>query len=183
MSEASYGERGGVTSLRATSARQFTHDLAAQPTLSKSSNKLQQRNDFSRDTHITNITRPQMASTTRAQDRSIFSGISGQDASDSPSGLDLPAAETVARRELLKGDVFPSWKEDTESDTPEDPDELQRKDPLGTQIWKLYSKTKTRLPNQERMENLTWRMMAMNLRRLEKEQATYVLYGLLQPSC
>jgi len=176
MSEVSfYGERGGLTSLRATSARQFTQDLAAQPTFSRSSNKLQQRNEFDRDTHITNITKPQMASTSRAHDRSVFGGGSARDASDPHSSLDLPAAETVARRELLNGDVFPTWKEDAESDTPEDPDELQRKDPLGTQIWKLYSKTKTRLPNQERMENLTWRMMAMNLRRLEKEQATYAM--------
>ena len=53
----------------------------------------------------------------------------------------------------------------------ETPEEMQKKDPLGTQIWKLYSKTKTRLPNQERMENLTWRMMAMNLRRREQMQA------------
>ena len=51
-----------------------------------------------------------------------------------------------------------------------DPDELQKKDPLGTQIWKLYTRQKAQLPNQERMENLTWRMMAVNLRR-EREQA------------
>ena len=52
---------------------------------------------------------------------------------------------------------------------------MQKKDPLATQIWKLYSKTKTQLPNQERMENLTWRMMGMNLRRKEREQqARYV---------
>ncbi|KAL9100056.1 MAG: hypothetical protein Q9187_009411, partial [Circinaria calcarea] len=48
---------------------------------------------------------------------------------------------------------------------------MQKNDPLATQIWKLYSKTKTQLPNQERMENLTWRMMAMSLKRKEREQA------------
>jgi GATA-binding protein len=48
---------------------------------------------------------------------------------------------------------------------------MQRKDPLGTQIWKLYTRTKSQLPHQERMENLTWRMMAMNLMRREREQA------------
>ena len=51
---------------------------------------------------------------------------------------------------------------------------MQKKDPLATQIWKLYSKTKTRLPNQERMENLTWRMMAMSLKRREQMQAMFV---------
>ena len=51
---------------------------------------------------------------------------------------------------------------------------MQKKDPLATQIWKLYSRTKTNLPNQERMENLTWRMMAMHLRRREQAAAQYV---------
>ncbi|KAL7773725.1 hypothetical protein CFE70_003692 [Pyrenophora teres f. teres 0-1] len=44
---------------------------------------------------------------------------------------------------------------------------MQKNDPLGTQIWKLYSRAKTQLPNAERMENLTWRMMAMNMRRAD----------------
>jgi GATA-binding protein len=43
-------------------------------------------------------------------------------------------------------------------------------DPLGTQIWKLYHRTKGQLPNGERLENLTWRMMSMNLRRKERER-------------
>jgi GATA-binding protein len=42
---------------------------------------------------------------------------------------------------------------------------MQKKDPLATQVWKLYSKQKGTLPNAERMENLTWRMMALTLRR------------------
>lgn len=54
---------------------------------------------------------------------------------------------------------------------------MQRKDPLATQIWKLYSKTKTQLPNAERMENLTWRMMSMNLRRKEMQRLESVLPG------
>ncbi|KAK2765059.1 hypothetical protein FQN54_008758 [Arachnomyces sp. PD_36] len=47
---------------------------------------------------------------------------------------------------------------------------MQKKDPLATQIWKMYTRTKSQLPNQQRMENLTWRMMAMSLRRKEREQ-------------
>ena len=54
---------------------------------------------------------------------------------------------------------------------------MQKKDPLATQVWKYYSKTKTQLPSHERMENLTWRMMAMNLKRQEREQARYVCHG------
>ncbi|EPS40516.1 hypothetical protein H072_5628 [Dactylellina haptotyla CBS 200.50] len=46
---------------------------------------------------------------------------------------------------------------------------MQKQDPLATQIWKLYSRTKVGLPNQERMENLTWRMMSMTLKREQRQ--------------
>jgi GATA-binding protein len=77
----------------------------------------------------------------------------------------------VAHQELLREAIFPNWKDAASSSGIDHPDEMQKKDPLATQIWKLYSKTKAQLPNQERMENLTWRMMAMNLKRKEREQA------------
>lgn len=85
--------------------------------------------------------------------------------------LDLPAPEAIVRNEVLRETMFPDWKDDSSAKALESPEEMQKKDPLGTQIWKLYSRTKTRLPNQERMENLTWRMMAMNLRRREQMEA------------
>jgi hypothetical protein len=46
-------------------------------------------------------------------------------------------------------------------------------DPLATQVWKMYAKTKATLPHAHRMENLTWRMMAMALRkkRAQEEKA------------
>ncbi|MCO5589559.1 hypothetical protein L7F22_043527 [Adiantum nelumboides] len=50
-----------------------------------------------------------------------------------------------------------------------DPDEMAKKDPLATQVWKMYAKQKATLANGARMENLTWRMMAMTLRK-KKEQ-------------
>ena len=90
---------------------------------------------------------------------------------NSSDKLDLPPEHKLARKELLREAFFPNWKDDASSADLEHPDEMQRKDPLATQIWKLYSKTKTQLPNQERMENLTWRMMAMSLKRKEREQA------------
>ncbi|KAA6413843.1 MAG: putative nitrogen regulatory areA [Lasallia pustulata] len=89
----------------------------------------------------------------------------------SSDNLDLSTEHKLARKELLRDAFFPNWKDDASSADLEHPDEMQRKDPLATQIWKLYSKTKTQLPNQERMENLTWRMMAMSLKRKEREQA------------
>ena len=89
------------------------------------------------------------------------------------NALDPPSPNAVARSEVLKDAVFPSWEMDSIPTEEDSPEEMQKRDPLGTQIWKLYSRTKSRLPNQERMENLTWRMMAMNLRRREQLQAVY----------
>lgn len=78
------------------------------------------------------------------------------------------------RSHLLQDSFFPDWKDDASSTDLADPNEMQKNDPLGIQIWKLYSKTKTQLPNRERMDNLSWRMMSMNLKRKEQEQARYV---------
>ncbi|KAI9670907.1 MAG: hypothetical protein M1817_003792 [Caeruleum heppii] len=88
--------------------------------------------------------------------------------------LDLSTTDTVARDELLRDSIFSDWRDDAAAADLGTPGEMQKQDPLATQIWKLFSKTKAQLPNQERMENLTWRMMAMNLRRKEREQARCV---------
>ena len=84
--------------------------------------------------------------------------------------LDFSSADS-ARKDLLREAFFPTWKDDTAGEELDSPDEMQKKDPLATQIWRLYSKTKKQLPNQERMENLTWRMMAMSLRKRRQEEA------------
>uniref|UniRef100_V5EEL7 GATA-type domain-containing protein n=3 Tax=Ustilaginomycotina TaxID=452284 RepID=V5EEL7_KALBG len=61
--------------------------------------------------------------------------------------------------------------EDDEEDQNLDPDEMSKKDPLATQVWKMYAKQKSQLPNGARMENLTWRMMAMTLRKKKEQEA------------
>ena len=76
----------------------------------------------------------------------------------------------VARKEMLRETIFPTWKDGSGGVELDSPDEMQKKDPLATQIWRLYTKTKKQLPNQERMENLTWRMMAMSLRKHKQEE-------------
>jgi GATA-binding protein len=99
------------------------------------------------------------------------SDTSTKDSSASAVGkLDFSVGNS-ARKELLRETIFPAWKDDTAGEELDSPDEMQRKDPLATQIWRLYSKTKKQLPNQERMENLTWRMMAMSLRKRKQEEA------------
>ncbi|CAG7927329.1 unnamed protein product [Penicillium olsonii] len=84
--------------------------------------------------------------------------------------LDSPfsAGSSNAKDGVLGSPIFPEWTHGAPRG--DSPDEMQRKDPLAAQIWKLYTRTKSQLPNQERMENLTWRMMAMNLKRKEREQ-------------
>ena len=72
------------------------------------------------------------------------------------------------RNEFLQDAYFPDWKGDVPKEL-DDPEEMEKRDPLATSIWRLYSQTKSQLPNKERMENLTWRMMAMKLRK-QKEQ-------------
>lgn len=89
------------------------------------------------------------------------------------SKLDLSPTEVSARRGLLRDSFFDSWKDDATSPELESPEEMQKNDPLGAQIWKLYHRTRGQLPNSERLENLTWRMMSMNLRRKELERQGY----------
>lgn len=93
--------------------------------------------------------------------------------------LDLSPTERDARKGLLRDTFFDHFRDDSASSVAarselETPEEMQKNDPLGTQIWKLYHKTKGQLPNSERLENLSWRMMSMNLRRKELERQGYV---------
>lgn len=84
-----------------------------------------------------------------------------------PGAMDL---DDMARRPMLDDAIFPAFGNDAGSPSAHSPEQMQKNDPLGTQIWKLYSRAKTQLPNAERMENLTWRMMAMNMRRAELDR-------------
>lgn len=110
-------------------------------------------------------------------DADRFSTSSTNFYDDFPYGLPtFSPRESSHHGDLLKDSLFPEWGGGTLRPDPEGPDEMQKKDPLATQIWRLYSRTKAQLPNQERMENLTWRMMTMNLKRKEREQRqSYVL--------
>ena len=91
------------------------------------------------------------------------------------SNLDLSPDRQKARQEVLRDAIFPNYKDDAGGSGLSQPNEMAREDPLGIQMWRLYSRTKAQLPNQERMDNLTWRMMAMNLKRKEQEQLRCVM--------
>ncbi|KAH7914138.1 hypothetical protein BJ138DRAFT_1000880 [Hygrophoropsis aurantiaca] len=51
-----------------------------------------------------------------------------------------------------------------------DPETLAKQDPLATQVWKMYTRTKANLPHAQRMENITWRMMALALKKKKEEE-------------
>lgn len=102
--------------------------------------------------------------TPQHSNRTTSAGMSAGDTLDLGEGM-------IAHKDLLRESFFPTWKDDAAGEELDSPDEMQKKDPLATQVWRLYSKTKKQLPNQERMENLTWRMMAMNLRKRKMQEA------------
>ena len=159
MSGAHHGDRGGVTAIRSSSALYAMNNSSATNT-SRSQGRMKP------------AAAAQRSQPAKSNDRGLqASQVPSSAVPDSRQVSAFPSANDVAQNELLKDAVFSDWKDDAGPGASESAEEMQKQDPLGTQIWKLYSKTKTRLPNQERMENLTWRMMALNLKRREREQA------------
>ncbi|KAH7137877.1 nitrogen regulatory protein area [Dactylonectria macrodidyma] len=70
---------------------------------------------------------------------------------------------SAANNTLLGSPLFPSLQDDIAHADQQD-------DPLATQVWKFFTKTKLQLPSQHRMENLTWRMMALNMRKQKQQK-------------
>ena len=176
MLGADYGERGGIAASRASSTVHSPADNFSFPAPAPStslddtdSSTWSSLGHLTGNTSATNLSPAHISQPAAAASSSFNTKLQPQDRTS--SNLDLSTPETLARNELfLRGNAFTDWNDNVPSSpTLESPEELQKQDPLGTQIWKLYSRTKSRLPNQERMENLTWRMMAMNLRRREQQ--------------
>jgi hypothetical protein len=71
---------------------------------------------------------------------------------------------------MVYDDTFDSDKEE-DSDTDDSDKNPVKKDPLASQVWRMYTKAKDNLPNGSRLENLTWRMMAMTLKKKERAEA------------
>jgi len=66
-----------------------------------------------------------------------------------------------------------SGSPDLESTPPyddNDPEKLAKQDPLATQVWRMYARQKANLPHAQRMENLSWRMMALALKKKKEEE-------------
>lgn len=92
-------------------------------------------------------------------------------------GLDADLFQSAQGR-LTRDDVFADLRRGADgseaSATPGSPEEMQKQDPLATEIWRFFSKTKQQLPNMERMENLTWRMMHVKLKTVQPPKCVFM---------
>ncbi|KAK5663206.1 hypothetical protein OQA88_6624 [Cercophora sp. LCS_1] len=70
-----------------------------------------------------------------------------------------------ARDALLRSSAFLPFQKGVASNSALSPKDMQKQDPIAIQVWRFFADTKNRLPNQNRMENLSWRMMHMSLRK------------------
>lgn len=71
--------------------------------------------------------------------------------------------------QVLACNLFPEEDQDMGDDQIDQ--EEKKKDPLSSQVWRMYTKAKDTLPNGSRLENLTWRMMAMTLKKQDAAQS------------
>ncbi|KAK4145320.1 uncharacterized protein C8A04DRAFT_26828 [Dichotomopilus funicola] len=94
--------------------------------------------------------------------RSGASGASRSGAGLHDARLDQPLTHGGVHQNLLRTAAFPAFQQSAAREA-QNLDDMQRQDPLATQVWKFYARTKQFLPAQERMENLTWRMMHVKL--------------------
>jgi GATA-binding protein len=90
--------------------------------------------------------------------------------------FDLHDTVGSARGKLSQPGAFASF-DDGIAGMAASPEDLGSEDPLATQVWRFFTKTKQSLPNQERMENLTWRMMHTSLRKQRQADAESSRYG------
>ena len=82
---------------------------------------------------------------------------------------DVNRTYSTAKNGLLNPSLFPSLP-DSAIEASQSLERMREEDPLATQIWKFFTKTKQQLPNQQRMENLTWRMMALSMRKKQQQE-------------
>jgi GATA-binding protein len=82
---------------------------------------------------------------------------------------DVDKTYAAANSSLLGDALFPDLRNAGAASSKQSLDQAQRDDPIAMQIWKLFSQTKQQLPNQQRMENMTWRMMTLSMRKQKRE--------------
>lgn len=91
--------------------------------------------------------------------------------SQTSSSRALELEKSFARHDdFLGGALFPTLHDGDDNGSSPSVDQMQSDDPIAAQVWKYFTKTKQNLPNQQRMENITWRMMALSMRKKQQEQ-------------
>lgn len=83
-------------------------------------------------------------------------------------GLSTPSRDYAASSRMLGPALFPLLQH-ANADSDQSIAQLQQEDPLATQVWKFFARSKQELPHQDRMENLTWRMMAVGMRKHKQQ--------------
>mgnify|MGYP001601923490 FL=1 len=103
-------------------------------------------------------------------------GSSGASRVNSPAAEVPPYGEVQVRSGSGSGgSTRPSPSGESPSGSTGKDDEtgetLSKKDPIAAQVWRMFNKAKQTLPNGARMENLTWRLMSMTLKKRREETA------------
>ncbi|WRT66253.1 uncharacterized protein IL334_003206 [Kwoniella shivajii] len=129
--------------------------------------------DASTPNYFHNVSSPETSSSQKGKNVSIVDDILNDDflhtrAPTTP--LPTPPLSTYASHPVTRR---PSQSDVTSPTLPEvgSPEQMAKKDPLATQVWKAYARAREVLPNGQRMENLTWRMMHLTLKKKEEEAA------------
>ncbi|TFK44670.1 hypothetical protein BDQ12DRAFT_29683 [Crucibulum laeve] len=123
--------------------------------------------DSQRSTHAQSPISP--TSPTTDSKSTLFTDIFSDDLFGSQGGVPLsPQATSPFTSPRISGS--PDLQHALLPDPDADPDQLAKEDPLATQVWKMYARTKATLPHAQRMENLTWRMMALALKKKKEDE-------------
>ncbi|KAK4231050.1 putative nitrogen catabolic enzyme regulatory protein area, partial [Podospora fimiseda] len=110
--------------------------------------------------NISSTTTPKVPTTTTITSSSI-SALSGAPVEHIFLGKPSPVLNG-SDIQMLQSSLFPPFERSVASGE-QTLEQLQSQDPLAVQVWKFFKKTQASLPNQQRLENLTWRMMHSKL--------------------
>ena len=86
-----------------------------------------------------------------------------------PAAVAAAIADASPSAQLLKISEVPMLRQIRQRG--HSPEEMVEKDPLAAAMWRLYRSSATFLPESVRMENMTWRMMAMTLKRKDAKRS------------
>lgn len=113
----------------------------------------------------------------------VYTGSSSSTGATSPSQQKSPVftdlftddVRSSRQTTISPQDGFPSRKlsgspDLSLDDSLVDPETMAKQDPLATQVWKMYARSKATQPYAQRMENITWRMMALALKKRKEDE-------------